>query len=489
MRKLALISTMLVFAAATAQAQKTPLTELLERGIYAEETVGDLNQAIAIYSKIVKDDKAQRPEVAQALFRLAVCHSHLGHEDKSDQLFHQLIDEYSDQTALVAEARKLVTPDSIALGSIPWKSGEVAFYDVKRSGGGKIGAAAFSTNETLVDGRPAWKLSTYTSVLISGQTDYTDTYVTRDDFTALSGNSFNPTSGQNRIDYKKSGLHVSSLVKGKKTANDIALDQPYYNDLQMHNAIRRLSLKSGYQTEFTLFIQGSTLALNARLAVKGLEKVGTPAGNFDCYRVEIKAYQQSKLMQEMTYWISTTPDKQIVKILSSSITYELTAVANRNDQPLVYQKQSLNLSLTVPQGWMPLEIEPMQPEHDMWLALIPDESHTFTLLAATQRVKASSDDKNEKRVARIVDGDIKALSSALPGFVLRPDTRVKLAVSGASAERFVADFEADNKPMVEYRTYILAPSGLFWFTFRTERDIFNEKRAGYDAIVDNLALN
>jgi tetratricopeptide (TPR) repeat protein len=489
MHKLALVSTMLVLVSASAQAQKTPSTELLEQGIYAEETIGDLNQAIAIYSKIVKDDKAQRPEVAQALFRLAVCHLHLGHKDKSNQMFHQLIDEYSDQTDLVAEARKLVTQDRIALGSIPWKNGEVAFYDIKRSGGGKIGAAAFSANEALVDGLPAWKLSTHTSLLIAGQTDYTDTYVTRDDFIALSGNSFSAVLGQNRIDYKKGGPHVSSLVKGKKTVNDIAIGQPYYNDLQLHDMIRRLSPKSGYQTEFTLFIQGSTLALNARLAVKDLEKVGVPAGDFDCYRVEIKAYQQSKLTQEMTYWVSTKADKQIVKVLSSSFTYELTAVANRNDQPLVYQKQSLNISLTAPQGWMPMEIEPMQPGHDIWVSLIPDESHTFALLAGTQKLKASNDDKNEKRVERVVDGDIKALSSALPGFVLRPETRVKLVVSGASAQRFIADFEADNKPMVEYRTYILAPSGLFWFTFRAERAIFNEKRAEYDAIVDNLTLN
>jgi hypothetical protein len=176
-------------------------------------------------------------------------------------------------------------------------------------------------------------------------------------------------------------------------------------------------------------------------------------------------------------------------MLSASATFELTAVANRNDQALAFQKESLRMSLTAPQGWVPLEVDPVQPGHDLWLSLIPDGGDTFVLLVATQQLKAANDDKNAGRVKRVVDGDIAALSAALPDFALRLDTRHDLAVSGASAQRFIADFEADGKPMVEYRTYILAPSGLFWFTFRTERALFDEKRAGYDDIVSNMTFN
>ena len=87
MRKLALTSILLAFIATAGAAQKTPSTGLLEQGIYAEETIGDLNKAIAIYSRIVNDEKARRPEVAQALFRLAVCHLNLGQKAKANQMF------------------------------------------------------------------------------------------------------------------------------------------------------------------------------------------------------------------------------------------------------------------------------------------------------------------------------------------------------------------------------------------------------------------
>ena len=51
-----------------------PVSVLLEQGIYTEETVGDLPRAIEIYSEIVADNQANRKYVAEALFRLGLCH-------------------------------------------------------------------------------------------------------------------------------------------------------------------------------------------------------------------------------------------------------------------------------------------------------------------------------------------------------------------------------------------------------------------------------
>jgi hypothetical protein len=143
-------------------------------------------------------------------------------------------------------------------------------------------------------------------------------------------------------------------------------------------------MNTGYRTDFTLFIQSSTLALNARLEIRDPEKVSVPAGDFDCYRVEIKAYEQSNLTLEMTYWVSNKPDRQVVKVLSASATYELTAVANRNDQALAFQKGSLRMSLTAPLGWVPLEIDPLQPGHDLWLSLISRIQRRRWFLAPTR---------------------------------------------------------------------------------------------------------
>ena len=44
--------------------------ELLEKGIYTEQTVGDLAAAIEIYTRVVENTEANRPHAAQAQFRL-----------------------------------------------------------------------------------------------------------------------------------------------------------------------------------------------------------------------------------------------------------------------------------------------------------------------------------------------------------------------------------------------------------------------------------
>src|SRR5687768_14805000 len=65
-----LLLAMLLFGAA---AGAEPASVLLQKGIYAEETEGDLDAAIAAYRKAVEEAKALRTVGAQAQYRLAIC--------------------------------------------------------------------------------------------------------------------------------------------------------------------------------------------------------------------------------------------------------------------------------------------------------------------------------------------------------------------------------------------------------------------------------
>lgn len=56
--------------ATTARAESAG--DRLHKGVYQEETVGDLEAAMKIYQQIVADDKANRPHVAQAKYRLGI---------------------------------------------------------------------------------------------------------------------------------------------------------------------------------------------------------------------------------------------------------------------------------------------------------------------------------------------------------------------------------------------------------------------------------
>jgi len=88
---------------------------LLRKGIYQEETVGDLDAAMKIYQGIVANEKANRPHVAQAKFRLGMCHVKKGEKEKAFGMFAGLIKEFPGQAKLVEQARGRLA----ALGHVP----------------------------------------------------------------------------------------------------------------------------------------------------------------------------------------------------------------------------------------------------------------------------------------------------------------------------------------------------------------------------------
>ena len=87
----------------------------MRKGIYQEETVGDLDAAIKIYQGIVADEKANRPHVAQAKFRLGMCHVKKGEKEKAVGMFEGLVKEFPGQAKLVELARGRLA----ALGHVP----------------------------------------------------------------------------------------------------------------------------------------------------------------------------------------------------------------------------------------------------------------------------------------------------------------------------------------------------------------------------------
>lgn len=79
---------------------------LLEKGIYSEETAGNLDEAIKIYKQIVDEAKANRPAVAQALYRLGMCELKKGRTSEASSAFTTVVTQYADQKELVAKAQK-----------------------------------------------------------------------------------------------------------------------------------------------------------------------------------------------------------------------------------------------------------------------------------------------------------------------------------------------------------------------------------------------
>ena len=128
------LSLLAVMVLSSGWARAESLSERLQKGIYTEETVGDLDAARGIYQKIVADAKADRAVAAQAQFRLAQC---LLKQEKGEQAvaaFQKVIDEFADQKELVAKARQHVPPrPGLELLPEPWVDGESLRLQIRLS--------------------------------------------------------------------------------------------------------------------------------------------------------------------------------------------------------------------------------------------------------------------------------------------------------------------------------------------------------------------
>ena len=82
------------------------LSVLLQKGIFAEETEGNLDAAIQIYEGIVKEADANRSVVAQAQYRLGVCQLKLGKMNDAEAAFHKLTKHFADQIDVATKARE-----------------------------------------------------------------------------------------------------------------------------------------------------------------------------------------------------------------------------------------------------------------------------------------------------------------------------------------------------------------------------------------------
>lgn len=77
---------------------------LLEKGLFQENTKGDLDAAITIYKQILADDKARRGYAAQAQLRLLACQVKKGDKAAAAVAFQELLENYPQQIRTMADA-------------------------------------------------------------------------------------------------------------------------------------------------------------------------------------------------------------------------------------------------------------------------------------------------------------------------------------------------------------------------------------------------
>jgi tetratricopeptide (TPR) repeat protein len=460
------------------RAQST--SELLQKGIYLQETMGDLDGAIKIYKQIAQTSHDSRANAAQAEFRLGVCLEKKGQPAEAARVLQKVVADYPEQTDLVARAKSLLPsaqkPSSAQLLPAPWIDGEILDLsgtvgnDSMPSGAVKMRFAVRSSKvhpgNWLFENRIYNVITMFT---IQVETD-------RDTLRPVSAISlgYHPMLGDSQTIYQDG--EVRNEVKGKdpRTAK---LDAPVYDSNEIVAVLRRLPLAMGYKTSLPVFSTAGMDTSQMRVAVTAEEDIKTPAGEFHTYKVELN--------QSLTYWISTDASRYLVKTEQGSMMTAVLSAIGRSDQSSVYRNDKLGISLNLPAGWTAADAASLDATKQA-VQLLDSDSQAIVTLSIEPRKLTTPPTLAGMRI----EAERNNKSPQFPEQKLRPDTWQERQVGGHPALSWVADTSdmLSKMPSVLYTTWVRSDSLKAVFSAKVDAANFDFVQMRMDEIVNTFTL-
>jgi hypothetical protein len=289
------------------------VADQLQKGIYAQESTGKLDDAILIYRQVVvaaSSDSSPYAKLyaAQAQYRLVACLLLKGDRPGAEKELQALERNFAGQPDLIQNARGLMQADEALLPE-PWGQAEAAQLNIKRDGAftGEYLFYSVDADRNLREDRGTappkpggmllrWEL----------HTKATDRSVMQ----RFSRETMQPGSKPRLESNDEMGDAGAAPFSGPA----IDIEQSVF-------LMRRLPLAVGYKTTLTTrpFTLGNNVPPRVELAVAGIEAVETLSGKYKCYKVSFGAIGQ-------TFWIGVEGARPLVKFQSGAVEAELVKV-------------------------------------------------------------------------------------------------------------------------------------------------------------------
>jgi uncharacterized protein len=472
----AVLLALLLAAGSPALAQSA--SELLQKGIYTQETLGDLDGAIKIYKQLLAQAKGARVYAAQAQYRLARCYLAKGQSAEAVEAFKELIRDYPEQKELVAKARENV-PGELKLLAEPWLNGETLQFTAKLPAGMKIGTVIWSADLVQLQGREAWRLQSRHYGMFSNAV--LRVFADRDAFRPSSSIIKHSQVGEIQIDYEPGQVKIKSA--GKDSVRKVELEGVVYDNEQAMYLIRRLPLSVGYKASLQVFSPLGSGTTKVGIEVTGKEMVQVPAGRFECFKTEF-ALPIGKTLQ--TFWYSTDSRRYLVKFEAGEAIAELVAIRQSSPHTSTdYRDEKFNFSLSLPSGWF-LDKDEAEDKPRIAVHLLDPEAAALNVFWIDAIGDGQVPPESEVRAA--CEKKVTERLKELQGYKARPESWKPRTLSGAPAVSCVADYVEGKRPMVEYLT--LVQTGFLQATLimRAPREQLDGLRETFERIMESLRL-
>lgn len=495
-KKLLIVISIISILAFNLSAFGETVSALLEEGIYAEETKGDLDEAILIYHKIIDENTGNSADIAEAYYRLGTCYMKAGNDAKAIVTFKKLLTGFREHEEIASNARaQLLKLDALEgegqknrplkLGPVPWEAGETCWYTIKTPAGAVAGSIIMSIRDITADGNEMWQIESYTAAPIDDSQTFDSVDILKKDFTPVSSifKSNSPTMNDTaRTKYKKGNIRFTAEKKNKTDNKDIPIEGVVYSSRQQLHLIRLLPITENYNCSISLFMEpvGSLGSLPIKATAR--ETVTVPAGTFDCYRLEHGFNQALNSNINAKTWVSSDDKKYIVKIEVLGQTIELEKVARlTTDEPREFMDDKTGLSMSAPKGWNFVESTVLTPvPFKILLQILAPE------IKAAPAFVIVSHAGFHKNIQDLPETTMETLKKTFRNFTLRPESKVYGEIDGLPSLTYIADYDKEDKHMIEYRAYILDKQELGSFCLRTDKETFEEIKADVDSIIQSI---
>ncbi len=457
-------------------AERALPSDVLERAIYAEETKGDLNGAIELYQQLVSDAKATEKLAAQAQFRLGQCLLKLKRSTDANAAFEKLIRDYPNEKELIAKA-KAQLPGAMSLGAVPWVDGEILRFIMKMPTGIDIGTMIYRAESAQLADRKVWRVGA--RIFAGGMMQsFSRVDADWDDFRPINSRWRHSLLGDASVVYTANSAQTT--IAGAAEPKVTAIDSPVYDNEQAVHLIRRLPLEQGYKTTVPVLTSlGGGVVLPIGVEVKSIDKINVPAGQFECFRVELSVNQ--------TFWFTTDAHRYLTKFEAGGAIAELLAIEQRvPGKPVVLRDEATAVTVAAPENWFIHKRDKRDAQSDdsatEFYMLDPEADITMALLKLHQTSKLK-DGKNAPRVW--AEARLAELAKEMKDLKVRSDSWRILSISGRPAVGYVADYIDGKNPAVLLGAYALGPNRSEEFVMTSKAADMATAKTAFDWMVSN----
>ncbi len=463
----------LAFLSSATPANAATAAELLEKAIYTEETVGDLDEAIKVYEKVVAEGKAAENLAAQAQLRIGLCYAKLGKNDKATAAFQAVIDNYPQVEEVVAQAREQL-PREPKLQPAPWGEGDELLMEMQLPNGMGVGEQIYRVSAIEKDGQPYWECQTWQTIVINGQLGKSRVLIDKETFAPIESNWKHTMLGQATGSYGKDQVVIQ--LSNQTDSTTLKFTGQVFDNEQAAEMFRLLPLKEGYKTTVQIISTLGTTLIPLELDVTKLETIEVPAGSFECFRLELNIGQ--------TFWISTDEHRYIVQFRAGGVTAKLSDIRQYKPGESTEVKED-RFSVTLPPDWFAYTPSNNTQDKSPETSLIDPHAIANTKIEAGPLEPLQSEtDSPEAWLKTSLDKHREQTED----FKLTDQGIEVTTIGGRPAASATFHFKEGNKSMTARRIAIFGETSAINVRFSVESDLYDKWEPEFAKVLSTLKV-